>query len=130
MTDPTEPTAFACQNCGKRGARDAFAPARDLHERISPGEIYTDLECPECGALATPEPTDPRRVVQLVLHGGGYRVVPSAGRASAHGVPLRLTRREVDALQRCLELTRAQVERDAEANARQRVSRRYGVPVR
>lgn len=40
---------YTCQNCDWKG--DKPDDAKDLHLRISPGEPYTDSECPECGAL-------------------------------------------------------------------------------
>lgn len=45
---------YQCQNCGHVGLRDAMVPAKDVTQRIEPGDTYTDRECPKCGALALP----------------------------------------------------------------------------
>jgi hypothetical protein len=49
---------FICQGCGLEADESKFNPAEDLSVRLSPGDIYTNLECPEegCGALAMPAP--------------------------------------------------------------------------
>lgn len=51
---------YTCANCGFSGPRDNFDDAVDLFQRLAPGGIYTDKECPlaNCGALAFPEGED------------------------------------------------------------------------
>lgn len=45
---------YECDNCAFQGEDHRFKPARDISERIMPGMIYTNLECPHCGGLAYP----------------------------------------------------------------------------
>jgi len=51
---------YTCDNCGYRANREKFKDAEDLSMRLSPGCIYTDVECPkeDCGALAYPDGPD------------------------------------------------------------------------
>jgi rubredoxin len=46
---------YECQNCGLELRRNQCSEARDISQRIDPGEIYTDKECPSCGALMFPQ---------------------------------------------------------------------------
>jgi hypothetical protein len=43
-----------CADCQYEAGEDEFVPARDVWERNSLGDAFSDLECPECGALAFP----------------------------------------------------------------------------
>lgn len=43
-----------CDNCGQQAARSELTPAKDLFSRLEPGGIFTDVECPDCGALCYP----------------------------------------------------------------------------
>ena len=45
---------YECDNCSRTDVRDEFLDAQNLSERLTPGFIYTDKECPECFALAFP----------------------------------------------------------------------------
>jgi len=45
---------YECGDCGHRDTRDFFPLAEDLFQRLTVGDIFTDVECPECGALAHP----------------------------------------------------------------------------
>jgi len=45
---------FRCDNCGHEAPYGSLPPAKDLEARIDPGGIYTNVECPECGALCYP----------------------------------------------------------------------------
>ena len=45
---------YVCDNCGFLAVRDNFKEAKDLFIRLTPGGIYTDVECPKCAALAFP----------------------------------------------------------------------------
>ena len=42
---------MVCENCEKELNYQACVPARNLKSRIEVGEVYTDVECPDCGAL-------------------------------------------------------------------------------
>jgi hypothetical protein len=46
------PSLYRCQNCDWQG--ECAVPARDLHKRHLPGDVFSDLECPKCGALVHP----------------------------------------------------------------------------
>ena len=60
---------FECDNCSKQFTEDQCNEAKDILMRMERGSIFTDLECPECGALcysvgekAEPdEPMNPQR---------------------------------------------------------------------
>ncbi len=43
-----------CQNCRRRGTEADFIPALNVERRHSMGDVYSDLECTDCGALAYP----------------------------------------------------------------------------
>ncbi len=51
---------YECQNCGFQDDESKFKEAKDLFERHAPGDTFSDIECPHCGALAFPikEDTD------------------------------------------------------------------------
>jgi predicted RNA-binding Zn-ribbon protein involved in translation (DUF1610 family) len=51
--EPVNP--YVCDNCGYTAAADDLPEAKDLWQRLTPGGIYTDKECPECGALCFPK---------------------------------------------------------------------------
>lgn len=52
---PEVPQGYAkceCQNCGKVWReKDLINPIPDLHERVDPGEVMPNGECPECHAV-------------------------------------------------------------------------------
>jgi hypothetical protein len=43
-----------CQNCEFVAEHDSLPEAKDLSQRIAPGDPHTDRECPRCGALCYP----------------------------------------------------------------------------
>ena len=43
-----------CDNCSHTADYDDFPEAEDFHTRNSIGFLFSDKECPECGALAFP----------------------------------------------------------------------------
>jgi predicted RNA-binding Zn-ribbon protein involved in translation (DUF1610 family) len=45
---------YQCPNCDWRG--DGAVPAWNVLARHLPGDVFSDLECPECGALVQPVP--------------------------------------------------------------------------
>ena len=47
---------YICDDCGYRADEAFFQPAKKLSMRLTPGGIYTELECSKCGALAFPAP--------------------------------------------------------------------------
>lgn len=56
LTDSAGRIYYQCDNCDAiaREDGDDIREARDLHERLDPGGIYTDKECGHCGALVYP----------------------------------------------------------------------------
>jgi len=54
---------YECQNCGFEDEGENLPMAKHLWERMTPGDTFTDVECPECGSLCFPvEPvTDDER---------------------------------------------------------------------
>ncbi len=47
-------TEFSCQNCGYTGEEEEFPRALNIAQRHEIGDPFTNLECPECAALAYP----------------------------------------------------------------------------
>jgi hypothetical protein len=45
---------YECQDCESEWHKNQLNPAKDLSERMTPGDVYTDVECPSCGALCYP----------------------------------------------------------------------------
>ena len=45
-----------CDNCSHTADYDDFPEAEDFHTRNSIGFLFSDKECPKCGALAFPVP--------------------------------------------------------------------------
>lgn len=45
---------LCCDNCGFTAGADTMDDAEDLPSRLTRGGLYTDKECPACGALAFP----------------------------------------------------------------------------
>lgn len=43
---------YHCQNCNWSGTEGD--PVEDAHARFTAGDLHTDTQCPECGALAYP----------------------------------------------------------------------------
>ncbi|SRR6266700_33880 len=43
-----------CANCGRRWSESYLTEVKNLHQRVSPGEIMPSGECPVCGALCHP----------------------------------------------------------------------------
>ena len=41
----------ACPNCDWKGATSKLDDAQDLLQRLEPGDIVPDGQCPDCGAL-------------------------------------------------------------------------------
>lgn len=50
----TDSDTVECDSCQWQGPYDDAVPAKKLSERIDIGGTYTDVECPECGALCYP----------------------------------------------------------------------------
>jgi hypothetical protein len=62
-----EADIYQCQNCDWQG--EGAVPARDVLARHRPGDVFSDLECPECGCLVQP-------VEEEAPEGpGGYRLL-------------------------------------------------------
>lgn len=64
---------YQCNNCGHTADEYDLPDAKDLHMRLTPGDIYTNKECPECEAhalcfpaeSACPAAKSDRRVTEL-----------------------------------------------------------------
>jgi len=56
--------SYRCQNCDFTGCEDLFPAAKDLSQRMTVGDTWTDSECPKCGSLAFPVPQ--RRKVRRI----------------------------------------------------------------
>jgi hypothetical protein len=52
--DEDDPDYFQCANCEFTAPYENLPTAKDLFERIEVGDIFTDVECPECGSLCFP----------------------------------------------------------------------------
>lgn len=50
-----EENIFVCENCDHEDHYDNLPVAKNLESRLEPGDIYTDVECPKCGALCYPK---------------------------------------------------------------------------
>lgn len=48
------PVFMRCDNCSWRGRYENANRAKHIAERIDLGGSYTDVECPDCGALVYP----------------------------------------------------------------------------
>lgn len=53
---------FVCANCDYKGEYDTLPRAKDIGQRHDPGDTYSDVECPRCGALCFPDKTTPGRI--------------------------------------------------------------------
>lgn len=58
MSDLFKCDLFKCANCGHEDDYDNLPAARQLSQRLEVGEPYTNVECPECGALCYPKEED------------------------------------------------------------------------
>lgn len=56
----TEFEEVQCQNCGWAGEYGQCLPAKDIGERHTLGDVFSNIECPDCGALCYPD--DPTEV--------------------------------------------------------------------
>lgn len=54
VTPIVAPGIYKCQNCSHTAHMRDFPPAKDIFRRIEVGDMYSDKECPKCGALAFP----------------------------------------------------------------------------
>ena len=62
---------FECGNCGYQADHENLPEAQDLYDRVDVGGIFTDVECPECGALCFPvEPEPESNTINLELKDG------------------------------------------------------------
>ncbi len=58
---------YKCDNCGYRAGEKKFPPAKDILLRVDVGGIFTDKECPKCGALAYPVVKREKQKMQIVV---------------------------------------------------------------
>lgn len=73
-----------CDNCSREGEEEGFTDANDLWQRLEIGGIYTDKECPDCGALAFPiakKKTNPplRKFIVGILKARGESLLNDRG---------------------------------------------------
>lgn len=59
---------LSCQNCEFEAAVDAFHEATGIEVRHTMGDVYSDKECPECGALAFPKDAEMALNRYIVIH--------------------------------------------------------------
>lgn len=118
-------TTYRCQNCHHVAERDTLPDAQDLHQRIDPGEPWTDKECPHCGALA--HPTTTPRTYHLATQGDRLilTTTPHNQRASP---PIRLDPHHANQLQRWLDTTLERLVSDAAGQRMRGALRRAGLP--
>lgn len=48
------PNVLQCDNCNFTARTWQMQPVKDIGQRIDVGGVYTDKECPHCGALCYP----------------------------------------------------------------------------
>ena len=54
-----------CQNCGWTGDYNDAVPAHEITQRHSIGDIYSDVECPDCAALCYPVEPQPETTTNV-----------------------------------------------------------------
>lgn len=59
---------YVCDNCRFEDQKGIFHLAQDIEARLTPGSMYTDMECPECGALAYPKECSKEEVSAFEWH--------------------------------------------------------------
>lgn len=66
----SEPQNYQCQDCGHAAPEGEFPEAIGLLRCLQVGDVFTDKECPECGALAHPvKPAPPKALVAATKAG-------------------------------------------------------------
>ena len=69
-----------CQNCGFSDDAENLPPARDVLLRHSLGDVFSNVECPKCGALCVPidgnDETESFAMVLAQRSGTGRRPAP------------------------------------------------------
>jgi hypothetical protein len=55
-----------CQNCGFLAESENFNTAQNIEQRHSPGDTFSDKECPHCGALGYPVEDEQESIDELV----------------------------------------------------------------
>lgn len=59
---------YKCDDCGLCFPGEKCHPIKRASERIAPGGVYTDKQCPSCGALTYPMPAVKLRHVKKGKH--------------------------------------------------------------
>jgi len=54
FSDYNTATAYECGNCQHKDDEDNLPDAKNLLMRLTPGDTFTNKECPRCGALCLP----------------------------------------------------------------------------
>jgi hypothetical protein len=69
---------YACGNCAfETPDPDILVPAKDLYQRVSPGESLPAGECPECGCLVHALSTESRASAELIERARARYAMPS-----------------------------------------------------
>lgn len=78
---------YKCDDCGLCFPREKCHPIKHASVRIEPGGIYTDKQCPSCGALTYPMPAVKIRHVKRGKHVHVHVFMgPDAGHRALCGV--------------------------------------------
>lgn len=116
---------YRCQNCNHAGPSERFPEARDVLERIAPGEVFTDRECPACGALA--HATSTPRAYHLTSPGRTLRL--ERGQPGPHdSPPITLDPQHASALQTWLQRHVTRIAREEADTLKRAAFRRAGLP--
>lgn len=59
---------YQCDDCKRIYSKEDCDPIEHLSQRIDPGGVYTDKQCPSCGALCYPMPAAKLRHVKKGEH--------------------------------------------------------------
>lgn len=78
---------YQCDNCQRVAERHELPDAKDLHQRIDPGGIFTDKECSECGALSYPV-EDVDKLVMGTMESALQHLSGYVEWAKGHNIPL------------------------------------------
>jgi predicted RNA-binding Zn-ribbon protein involved in translation (DUF1610 family) len=60
---------YECQNCGFQDEVGNLPIAKDQAERHAPGDKFSDVECPHCGALCFPAKDNTEKELHIVVIG-------------------------------------------------------------
>ena len=61
---------YTCQNCGEDWAEASLLEVSDVYERVQPGDVMPDGECPECGGVCFAKETPEEDAAERVRRAG------------------------------------------------------------